>query len=416
MKLGSACLLCLLAFQPLFLPETTGAGLTGPSLSSLYLGTVPRGLAIDSNSGMIYTILYLNGTTLAIDSRSLTVVGRIMTPSPYAVAVNSATNTVYVSQGERASIAVFDGSLESTVSLIQGAGTPYALALDEGHNLVFGADTAGNSLWIIDGSTNTVAARVPMGDTSALAFDPLVHLAFIGNLSSDFKSGTIDVVDGTTRSIIRTFQIPIPPGRFALDPVSHLLFVTSGGVGGGGASTNFLAIDDRTSRIIYALHLGNSPNVMSVTPSSDVFVSDAGDNRLYELDGRTGQLLLNFTGESAAGLSTAGITGMAYSSLTGKLYITEREFPALLLFDAGTVLPNSGFPSYAYFAVPILIATALSLLIIVNRRRSSRISQKKSSRSNAGQESDVPLLAPCCRQPDSAGLPERIRPGLNKTP
>src|SRR6266576_3001630 len=101
------------AFLLLLLPplqSSTIADATGPGLSSVDLGTVPRGVAVDSRSGTIYVVLYLNGTTLVLNSQTLKTVAKIATPSPYAIAANSATDRIYVSQGEGASIGVIDGS------------------------------------------------------------------------------------------------------------------------------------------------------------------------------------------------------------------------------------------------------------------------------------------------------------------
>ena len=370
LSVAAICLLSSLAFVPAVTMQTSFGQ---PSLSSVDLGTVPRGVAVNSNSGLIYAVLYLNGTTVALDPQTLGTVFRVVTPSPYTVTVNSLTNKVYVSQGERASLVVIDGSVGSVVALIQGAGTPYAMAVDETHNLVFGADTAGNSLWIINGSTNTVAARVPMGDTSALAYDPSINEAFIGNLSSDFKKGTVDVVNVSSQSLVQTVQVSIPPTRFAVDPSSHILFVTSGGAGTGSSSANLLAIDDRTFQVVYSKHLGSSPDIMSVTPTSKVYISDPGDNRLYELDCRTGELLLNLTGGSASGVTTIrGITGMAFSPHSGKLYITEREVTRLIVLDPG-VTPVSGpdLPPYVYLTISISIGIVIVFAIIIYRRRPS---------------------------------------------
>ena len=77
--------------------------------------------------------------------------------------------------------------------------------------------------------------------------------------------------------------MPFLPGHLAVDAASHVLFVSSSG---GGSSTNFIAMDDRTFQTLYALHLGNSPDVVSPA-SPDVFVSDPGADQLYELDGAT---------------------------------------------------------------------------------------------------------------------------------
>jgi YVTN family beta-propeller protein len=343
----------------------------GPSLSSVDLGTVPRGVAVDSGLRSIYAVLYLNGTTLALDQETLSTVARISTPSPYAIAVDPSTGRVYVSQGEGGSIAVIDGSTNSRVATVTGAGTPYALAVDETDNLVFCADTAENSLWIVNGSTSLVAARVPMGDTSALAVDPAVHEAFVGNLSSDLKSGTIDVVNTTGMRVIRTVPIPIPPGHFAADPASHLLFVTSAGAPGSGA--NFLAVDDRTFQTVYSERLGYSPDVMAVDSSSDVYVSDVGVNRLYEVDGATGQVLLNSTGDSS-GVSFTGITSMAFDPQSGRLFITESDLTSLLILTTGSAPTSPDYLLYLVLAVPAIASAAAGILgiLYLRRQRSAR--------------------------------------------
>jgi len=59
---------------------------------------------------------------------------------------------------------------------------------------------------VIDGSINDVVARVPMGDSSVLALDSRTREAFVANVSSDFKSGEVDVIDITSRDVMRTVQ------------------------------------------------------------------------------------------------------------------------------------------------------------------------------------------------------------------
>jgi DNA-binding beta-propeller fold protein YncE len=345
-------------------------------LSSIPLGTVPRGVAVDSSSGSVYTVLYLNGTTLALDPHTLDVAARIATPSPYAVAVDSSTDRVYVSQGQGSSIAVIDGSSNKVVASVDGAGTPYALAVDEAHDLVLAADTGANSLWIVDGSTDTVSGRVQMGDTSALALDQGSREAFIGNLSAGTQSGSIIVVNTSSKAVIRTVPIPIPPGRFAFDPVSHLLYVTSGDSTGSGV--NFMAINDQTFQTVYSVHLGDSPNIVTVASSPDVYVSDSGLNRLYEIDGSTGSVLSNSTGDAAADISFTGITGMAYGNATGSLYITEDGVTSLVIL--GPAAASSGSGAIGYLAVGVIAIIVLAVAgisaVAILRRRSQDLSSK----------------------------------------
>lgn len=311
-----------------------------PGFSSVLLGTVPRGVAVNSNTGVIYTLLYLNGTTLALDPQTLKTVAKVPTPSPYAVAIDSTTDRAYISQGQNASISVVDGSSDSVVATVQGAGTPFTLAVDETHDLVLGADPSESSLWIVNGSTDSIVAHVPLQSTAALAVDPANDEAFIGNLSSSSNNGTLIVVNSSTGSIVKTLQIPMAPSHFAFDPISHLLFITSD----TGSSANFMAIDDRTFQTVYSMYLGGGPSDMAIGPSSTIFVSAVGSNRLYQINGSNGDILFNSTGDQAADITFTGITGMAYSPKTGDLYITENDVTSLIILGV-TLTGTSGTTS-----------------------------------------------------------------------
>ncbi|GEM_PF-5200630 len=367
-----------------FLPGTSAAsGSVNATLSSVSLGTVPRGVAVNSNSGVIYTSLFLNGTTLALSPVTFTVFGRVATPSPYAVAVDSVTGLAYVSQGEQASIIVLDSSGNTVLASINGAGTPYALVVDEPQNLLFAADTSANSLWIVNCSSDTVVSRVPMGDTSALAFDPVSHEAFIGNVSSGYDGGSVSVVSSDSMKIVKTFSVPVAPMRFAVDPVSHLLFVT--GTGPNSTSPNFLAINDETFQTVYALHLGDSPQLMTAASSPDVYVSDPGVNRLYEVDGASGQVLLNSTGDPTVGITFAGITSMAFSPITGTLYVTENDVTSLIVLSTSTTTsssPTLHAPVWYLIALIIIGASLVVALFFVRRR--DRIRRKPAAERPGG--------------------------------
>ncbi|MGA2665302.1 MAG: YncE family protein [Nitrososphaerales archaeon] len=328
----AACLL----LSSTFLGLASSSARATPILSSIPVGTVPRGVAVDPNNGLVYTLLFLNGTTLAVDPQTSTTSAEIPTPSPYAVAVDPQTGRVYVSQGQGASVSVIGDSSNTVVGNIDGTGTPYALAVDQPDDLLFCVDTSNETLFIANGLTNGVVAHVPIGSSLALAVDPAAHEAFVGNLSSDLQSGAVEVVSTTSLSIIHSIPLPFAPGRFAVDPVSHLLFVTAQD---GGSGVDFLAINDSTFQTVYSLHLGGGPNLLAVDSSSDVYVSAVGNNRLYELQGATGAVLLNSTGND--GITFTGITGMAFDARIGSLFITENDVTNLIALATNSTAPSS---------------------------------------------------------------------------
>jgi DNA-binding beta-propeller fold protein YncE len=328
---------------------------------------------LNPSSGTLYALLYFNGTTLALDAQSLKTIAKISTPSPYAVAVDASTNTVYVSQGEGASITVIDGASNSVVTTVQGAGTPYALAIDEPQDLVFAADPGGGALWVVQGSTDRVVGHVKIEGASAVAFDPTTDQAFIGNLSSNGETSVIEVLDTSNMSVTRSIPFPAAIRHLDADPASHLLFATSGSLGPSGA--NFVALNETTYTIAYSIELGNAPDLIAVSASSPcVYVSDVGSNRLYELEGTTGRVVSNATG--APGVSFTGITGMTFDAGTGRLYITESDSTALIVLATGptpTTTPQNNASLAVLLAVPAIASVAVgSVAIVVLRRRGGR--------------------------------------------
>ena len=97
-------------------------------------------------------------------------------------------------------------------------------------------------------------------------------------------------------------------------------------------------------------------------------------------------MLLNSTGDQAQDISFAGITGMAFSPQTGRLYITENDVTRLVVLDAGAAgsSPDAG---YLYAAALAVGVAAISLGILWSRRstearegRRSRLLSEQSGR------------------------------------
>jgi hypothetical protein len=99
-----------------------------------------------------------------------------------------------------------------------------------------------------------------------------------------------------------------------------------------------------------------------------VYVSDVGTNRLYELDGSTGEVLLNSTGGS--GVSFAGITAMAFDRNTSALYVTENDVMNLVVVSPA----SSSLTPYAYLllATPAVASALAGYLAILYVRRRAR--------------------------------------------
>ena len=129
------------------------------------------------------------------------------------MAVDEATDTVYVAELESYSVAVIDGAT-NTVTATMTLGTyayPYGVAVDESTNTVYvsgDAETHPNEVWVIDGPTNNITATVPLASSYEVSDLPYYGVGVDGTndtvyVASGAGSNTVSVIDGQ--------QAPGPP-------------------------------------------------------------------------------------------------------------------------------------------------------------------------------------------------------------
>ncbi len=190
--------------------DTTASGL---------LGLNPRDIVHSQRTGKLYAINGFNQIDV-IDpvTRKVTVI-----PDADAsnVAINQATNTLYVSQYSSGAVWVIDGTSDSVTSIIenvglpaqpagcyQGVGGPNAclqmssgltqIAVDEILNRVYVLGQYDGSVVTIDGKTNQViGVQFINSGAYGLAVNPLTHMVYADN----FVTPALWAIDGRTGQI-----------------------------------------------------------------------------------------------------------------------------------------------------------------------------------------------------------------------
>src|SRR5262249_39917857 len=154
---------------------------------------------------------------------------------PAAVAINHATQTIYVANYQAGTVTIIDGTTESATTVQVGHG-PIALAVNEITNKIYvanyGSFPAGSngSISVIDGKTNSVT-QVPGSDSvpqgpAAVAVNSSTNKIYVANN----VPGSVTVVDGATNSIT-TVTDPNASGLWAMDvavnPVTNKIYVAN---------------------------------------------------------------------------------------------------------------------------------------------------------------------------------------------
>ena len=134
-------------------------------------GADPYGVAVDQATDSVYVTNSAASSVSVIDGATNTVTATITVGAAlYGVAVDEATDTVYVAEPNSYNVAVIDGAT-NTVTATMTLGTyvyPYGVAVDESTNTVYvsgNAEGQPNEVWVIDGPTNTVTATMPVGSS-----------------------------------------------------------------------------------------------------------------------------------------------------------------------------------------------------------------------------------------------------------
>jgi DNA-binding beta-propeller fold protein YncE len=197
-------------------------GITGQQIQTVHIGgSAANAIAVDPVTHDVYVTNGVSGTgggfLAIINGANLTApVTTVAIPVyPQGVAVNSTTDTVYVSNGE--SIYVLDGANGRQLHAPIPVGlNPSALAVDPSSDTVYVADYQGASppprpsgeIWTINGATDTLDPDPITGvglEPSSLAIDPATDTVFVAGFLSD----NVSAIDEHTRAVVASVKLPL---------------------------------------------------------------------------------------------------------------------------------------------------------------------------------------------------------------
>jgi YVTN family beta-propeller protein len=144
----------------------------------------PWGLAVDEQRGIVY-VTEIGKDTLIAYHEGGGKTDQVSTGSmPDAVAIDEATNRIYVANYEGDSVTVIDGATMKAMATVAVGTHPQALAVDGKRHRVFVANTHSDNVTVID-SGNRVVATLPGGTNPyAVAVDANTGDAYVANYGS----------------------------------------------------------------------------------------------------------------------------------------------------------------------------------------------------------------------------------------
>ncbi len=291
------------------------------------VGSNPEGLDLDPSRQRAYVTLG-SGDLVIIDTLHYRVLSTIPVGSqPRGVAANAASGLIYVANSGDGTLSVVDAQNHRLVDTIGGFARPVALAVDEAANQVYVTDGGADSLVVVDGDTNRIVRRVAVGSfPHHVVVDHEQERVYVANAGD----GTVSVIEGTKLSAVSTIRIGQGPVLgMAVDEVEGRLYV----VYLVSARRRGIAVVDGHRMEVTAAFAGGWD--LPLEGLYAVAVNEEKD-RIYMAGGRD-VLMVDLERQAVIGaLSLEAVTynlGLAVDADRGRFYMLDSSSGALLALE-----------------------------------------------------------------------------------
>ena len=105
---------------------------------------------------------------------------------------------------------MIDGTTNTVTATIAVGSDPDGVAVDPATDTVYVTNQDGNTVSVIDGATNTVTATIAVGsDPNGVAVDPSTDTVYVANAATT----RVSVIDGATNTVTATVAVGSEPDR-----------------------------------------------------------------------------------------------------------------------------------------------------------------------------------------------------------
>jgi YVTN family beta-propeller protein len=201
--------------------------------------------------------------------------------TPFSMAVNPATNKVYVVNNISNNVTVIDGATNATTTV--GVGTnPVAVAVNPVTDKIYVVNFNSNNITVIDGATNATTTLADPGAVGPVrvAVNPVTNKFYVTNVCCS----TVTVIDGST-NMTTTVTSGIYPYALAVNPVTNKIYVAN-------FDTNNVTVIDGASDSTTTTSAGGGPRALAVNRTTNkIYVANFSSNNVTVIDEQEVQLI-----------------------------------------------------------------------------------------------------------------------------
>lgn len=198
----------------LYVPAPDGSltvrdGVQGAILANIALSGRAIDVVVNPDTNLVYA-LSSGGMLDVIDGRTNLLAASIpLGHEGMAIGLNTITSRVYV--GTIDGLATVDGTSLTVVALLPGIFANPDIAVDEATNRIYMSSIAVQRVNVVDGFTNTLIGTVTVGDRPAgLGVDPITHRVYVANSGTPRRGDagdSVTVIDGYRNAVAATIDL-----------------------------------------------------------------------------------------------------------------------------------------------------------------------------------------------------------------
>ena len=252
-------------------------GTSDEVVTNIAVGIGPSGgLAFDPVNEEVY-VTSLGGTVSAIRDSTNRVVASITVPQPGPAAVDTSTDSIYISEDSLPDVAIVNGSTNQVVRTLDVGGVPSGIAFDPSNGYLYVANSGDDNLTVINGSTEKTVGSIELGgNPSLVAPNSVLYDSTTRDLYVlQWAANDVIVIDPTTARNLTAISVGTGPVGEDSDPSLGFVYVAN------GQSHNLTVINASTDRVVGSIDLGAGagPDGVAVDPITQrVYTADYGTN------------------------------------------------------------------------------------------------------------------------------------------
>jgi YVTN family beta-propeller protein len=321
-----------------------GAAHGQSTTANIPAGTHPLAVAVNVATNQIYVANQGSNDVTAIDGKTNiatqvpvgTNPANVAMSAPTAIAVNPTTNKIYVvNQGTAVKqftdggVSVIDGTTNTVTATIAVGKEPMALAVNPVTNMIYVANLGVglSTVTVIAGATNATSTVSVQVAPISVAINTTTNQIFVANRGSN----SVSMIDGATNTVTNVTLSPsVTPVAVAVNPVLNHVYVASS-FSSSVINPAVSVVDPVAKKVLKTVAVGNGPTGLVANPVTGlIYASNQGDNTVTVI-------------EDGANIGTSVLIpvgnhpyGVALNPTTNQIYVTDQGSNSLTVIDGGT--------------------------------------------------------------------------------